>query len=83
MSLINEGLTAAKVLQHALKRPQVLARQRSESLVQTRRLMRTPCAVQVNAATADENACFRRKLTNLAGCQGFEPFLQQREPTSS
>jgi enoyl-CoA hydratase/carnithine racemase len=83
MGLVNQVLAAAQVLPHALERAQALAQLPVASLLQTKRLLRAPFAAQVSTAMADENATFRRMLTEPAAREAFEAFLQKRKPDFS
>jgi len=83
MGLVNKVVPAAQVLDYALERAQLLACQPLSSLLHTKRLMRTPLALQVAAAMADESATFRRLLTEPAAREAFAAFLQKRKPDFS
>jgi len=83
MGLVNKVVPTAQVLDYALERAQLLACQPLSSLLHTKRLIRTPLALQVAAAMADESATFRRLLTEPAAREAFAAFLQKRKPDFS
>lgn len=83
MGLVNKVLPAAEVLDFAVERAHVLARQPASSLLQTKRLMRAPLAAQVAASMADESATFMRMLTEPAAREAFSAFMQKRKPDFS
>ena len=80
MGLVNKVMPAAQVLEFALARAQLLARQPTASLLETKRLLRAPLAAQVAQAVKDEGATFRRMLTEPAAREAFSAFLEKRKP---
>jgi len=80
MGLVNKVVPAAQVLEFALARAQLLARQPTASLLETKRLLRAPLAAQVAQAMKDEGATFRRMLTEPAAREAFSAFLEKRKP---
>ena len=80
MGLVNKVLPSAQVLEFALARAQLLARQPVASLLETKRLLRAPLAAQVAQAMKDEGASFRRMLTEPAAREAFSAFLEKRKP---
>ena len=80
MGLVNKVVPAAQVLEFALARAQLLARQPTASLLETKRLLRAPLAAQVAQAVKDEGATFRRMLTEPAAREAFSAFLEKRKP---
>jgi len=80
MGLVNKVMPAAQVLEFALARAELLARQPTASLLETKRLLRAPLAAQVAQAVKDEGATFRRMLTEPAAREAFSAFLEKRKP---
>jgi enoyl-CoA hydratase/carnithine racemase len=80
MGLVNKVMPAAQVLEFALARAELLARQPAASLLETKRLLRAPLAAQVAQAMKDEGATFRRMLTEPAAREAFSAFLEKRKP---
>lgn len=80
MGLVNKVMPAAQVLEFALARAQLLARQPLASLLETKCLLRAPLAAQVAQAMKDEGASFRRMLTEPAAREAFSAFLEKRKP---
>jgi enoyl-CoA hydratase/carnithine racemase len=80
MGLVNKVVPAAQLLEYALARAQLLARQPTASLLETKRLLRAPLAAQVAQAMKDEAATFRRMLTEPAAREAFSAFLAKRKP---
>jgi enoyl-CoA hydratase/carnithine racemase len=83
MGLVNKVMPPAQVLEYALARAQLLARQPAASLRETKRLLRAPLAAQVAQAMKDEGATFRRMLTEPAAREAFSAFLEKRRPDFS
>lgn len=83
MGLVNKVVPAAGVLDFALERARLLARQPAASLLHTKRLMRAPLAAQVARSMAEENQTFRRMLTGPAAREAFSAFMQKRKPDFS
>jgi enoyl-CoA hydratase/carnithine racemase len=79
MGLVNQVMPAAQVLEFALARAHALARQPVAALLETKRLLRAPLAEQVTRAMADENATFRRMITEPAAREAFSAFLEKRK----
>jgi enoyl-CoA hydratase/carnithine racemase len=80
IGLVNKVVPAAQVLEFALARAQLLARQPAASLLETKRLLRAPLAPRVAQAMKDESATFRRMLTEPAAREAFSAFLEKRKP---